>query len=236
MIFVPTFLRIFDPVYGLRQFSLTVFLLPSILCFFASSYTIDDTCKDYKGNDITGDIEQAIVEVREMAHEAFVATLEEVPRVNNLLNTLFGTERSKQDVVVEYFWKLSRNLGPNLDFVVICDDQEIHLEEDKVHHPPNPLGIWFDRRHDWHTAFESFVPCSPTNYAFTVDRHLIYLCPHILDLPIGRSIASYKDTDNMGHYIEDFLSLPLVLFHELLHTRSFQRKPSSRRLHHILIL
>ena len=225
MAFVPTFLRIFDSVYALRQFSLTVILLPSILCFFASSYTIDDTCKHYIGNDITGDIEQAIVEVREIAHGAFVATLEEVPRVNNLLTVLFGPDRSRHDIVVEYFWRLSRTLGPTLDFVVICGDQDIHLEEDTFHHPPDPRGLWYDRRHNWRTVFDGYTPCSPANYAFTVDHHFIYLCPHILDLPIGRSIASYKDTDNTGHYIEDFLSLPLVLFHELLHTHSFNRKP-----------
>ena len=246
MFFLPTFQRSFDLVHALRQFSLTVFLLPSILCFFASSYIIDDSCQHYKGNDITGDIEQAINEVRDMAHSAFVATLTEAPRVNNLLVTLFGPDRSRHDIVVEYFWRISRTLGPTTDFVLNCDDQRIKLEEDKFQEPPDPLGVWIDHRYKWLTGFNNLDPCEPATrnlppgqdfiYAYTMSERVIYLCSHVLDIHIGRSLASYKDADNTGLYIDDLLSLPVILFHELLHTRSFQRKPSSRRVHHGLIL
>lgn len=64
------------PVRALYQSSLTIFLLSSALCFFVSSHAIaiDDSCKNYHGDDITADIEQAINEVKEMAHDAFVAS------------------------------------------------------------------------------------------------------------------------------------------------------------------
>ena len=244
MFFGPTFLRSFNPAHTLRQFSLTAFLLPSILCFFASSFRIDDSCEDYKGNDIGGDIEQAMVEVSEMARDAFVATQTEASKSNSLLATLFGPDHSRHAIVVEYFLKLS-TLGPSEDLIVNCDDQRIKLEEDKYFEPRNPLGIWIDRRYGWGIGFHSFRPCNPEAhnlaphprelFAYTVGEN-IFLCPSVLDLPIGRSIAPFKDTDNLGKFIEDFLSLPVILFHELLHSRHFERKPSSRRLHHMLIL
>lgn len=234
MIFVPTYPRSFDPVHALRQSSLTLFLLSSILCFFVSSFTIDDSCQHYKGNDITGDIERALNEVKEMAHDAYVATITEAPRVDNLLATLFGNDRSRYNIVVEYFLRVS-TLAPTEDIVVNCGDQRVKLEE-YFGPSPVPFRVWTDHRYHWFMDVDDFEPCGSARsvadpdlftYGYIVHERLIYLCPEILDIPFGRSLASYKDEDHTGAHIEEFISLPVLLFHEILHT--FKRKPSSRR-------
>ena len=248
MIFVPTFLRSFDFVLALRQSSLIVFLLSSILCFFVSSYTIDNSCRRFNGQDITGDIEQAINNVKEMARDAFVATATEAPRVDNLLATLFGTDQSRYNTVVEYFSRVS-TLGPTDDIVVNCGDERVKRKKDKWQEPPDPLGVWIDYRYHWFVGFSSFQPCDPAarnladlaphglvKYAYTISQRVIYLCPKILDFHLRQSLAPYKDDDNTGRFIDDFVSLPFILFHEILHTSTFKRKPSSRRWNLMLIL
>ena len=76
----PSFRRkSFFAAHALGPFWLTIFLLSSRLCFLASSYTIDASCRNYKGHDISGDMQQAINEVHEMAINA-VVRISQAPR------------------------------------------------------------------------------------------------------------------------------------------------------------
>ena len=241
MIFILKIVRSVFPEHALGQSWLTICLPALALCFLVSPYTIDDSCQNYKGNDITEDIEQAITEVREMARNAFfaghAASFKEGGSSNHLLVSLFGTDSKRHATVVDYFLKIS-TLSPAKNFVVICDDQGVQWEPDTYQKYPDPLGIWIDHRHKWISGFSEFKPCDPARKsmvsptpvntyvanAYTVKNRLIYLCPNILDKPIGRSLASYKDQELIGLQIDDYACLPVSLFHELLHIEIPSRK------------
>ena len=241
MFFIPTFLRRSFSLQALGQSSLTIFLLSSALCLLVSSHEIDESCKNYRGEDITGDIERAISEMKEMAYNAYIASkLEETgfaeAKTTHLLDQLFGTDRRRHSTVVDLFLKIV-TLSPIADFVIICDDQDVQWEPDHYNQPPDPKGVWIHRRYRWIANFDNYTPCDParkpsvssgTIWAYTLLERLIYLCPEILDMDVGRSLAPYKDQELAGRYIDDYTSLPVVLFHELLHTKNFNRKPSFR--------
>ena len=235
MFVIPTFLRSCFPVHALGKSSLTILLLSSALCFLVSSYKIDGSCQNYKGNDITEDVEKAFIEVKKMARNAFIKSFEARTReggsTNHLLVSLFGTDRESRNTLIDYFDRLSF-LSHTLSLTLVCDDQGVQLEPDTFQSTPNPLGVWVDRRHKWVVDFNKFVPCDPARkpgaspvpyYAYSVNN-IIYLCPQILDMPIGRSLAPYKDQSLTGKHIDDYICLPVVLFHELLHV-IFDRKP-----------
>ena len=244
MFFIPTFLRSSFPVYALGQSSLTTFLLSSALCFLVSSYTIDVSCRTYKGLDIRGDIQQAINEVQEMASNAFAASSRDDEPSNRLRINLFGADPSRHRIVAQYLARASI-LGPADDFVVVCDDIEAVWEPMDTHNPqPNPMGVWVDNRQGWISLFEQFTPCEARRklntpntglLGYTMAGRVIYVCPYLLDKPLGRSIAPYKNQELFGHSIDSYVSLPVVLFHELLHTHIFQRKHLSRCGHRMVI-
>ena len=241
MFFIPTFLRLSFSVQASGQSSLTIFLLSSALCLLVSSHTIDDSCKRYKGEDITGDIERAINEVKEMASNARLDVIHEEigygePRIKNLLDVLFSPDWWKRHLVYSVFDKVVAR-SPTADFVVICDDLDVRWLPDTYSEIPNPRGIWLHQRYQWFMDFDDYDPCDPARKpglhppfrfnAFTAAGRLIYLCPIILDRAVGRSLAPFKDQELAGHYIEEFVCLPVVLLHELLHTEGFDRKPLS---------
>ncbi|KAL8657591.1 MAG: hypothetical protein Q9226_001755 [Calogaya cf. arnoldii] len=86
------------PSATFRQSSLCVVLLIShLLMTCVNTYAIDDSCKNYNGGDISADIQKAINEVQEMAAEADVRSLTEDQSTNNLLDVLFGIDRSRHD-------------------------------------------------------------------------------------------------------------------------------------------
>ena len=233
MFLVQTFPRSSFSVHSLGLSSLTGYLLSFTLFFLVSSYTIDDSCQNYAGTNITGDIQQAINEVQEMAANAFTAILRGEERTNHLLVTLFGWDRRGHTMVADYFARIA-TFSPTEDFVVICDDQRVQREVDTYQETPDPLGVWIDHRYEWLLGFNEFKPCGRasisrvTSYAYSMFGRLIYLCPNVLDKPLGRSIAPYKDQLLTGLWIDDYICLPVVLFHEILHTHSFSRKSSSR--------
>lgn len=74
-------------------------------------------------------MQKAVNEVQEMAGDAFAITLTEDESTNHLLDALFSTDRSKHDIVREYFATF-HNFSPSQDFVVICDDAHVQLQPD----------------------------------------------------------------------------------------------------------
>ncbi|KAI4204252.1 MAG: hypothetical protein LQ350_001232 [Teloschistes chrysophthalmus] len=208
--------RFWAPAPTLHRFSPVFLLSFAITCNWVQAYLIDDTCKNYKGSDITADMQKAVNEVQEMAGDAFAITLTEDESTNHLLDALFSTDRSKHDIVREYFATF-HNFSPSQDFVVICDDAHVQLQPDYM----------LDPIHGWLQNFDAFTPCDYTRKpgaqpsgmnAYTMNQRLIYLCPQTLDKPKGRSLAPYKDQELFGQSIDDYMLAPATLFHELLHT------------------
>ena len=238
MFFIPTFLRRSFGGYALGQSSLTLFLLSSALGFLVSSYTIDDSCRNYKrlGNDISEDIERAIQEARLLASQAYTEGVVRAPNAYSLLVSLFGTDQRKHKVVVQYFAPLALQ-GFATDFVVICNDQQVQLEHDVYKNPPDPFGVWVDHRYSWAVPYDDFMPCDPARkpgapskypYSYIINTRLIYLCPSILDNTGGRTLAPYKDQDHTGRFIDEFWLLPAVLLQCLIFCHYPNCKPSSR--------
>lgn len=211
--------------HGLGQSRLTLFLLLSTLCFLASSYEIDNTCRNYNGKDIREDIQQVINEVQDMALNAYNKVVQGSPYTINLLQALFGKDPSSYHTVGDYFATLSR-LSLADDFVVICGDSTVVLEDDLT---GDPRGVWADNIHIWQVPFQYYTPCDAARRpgmdietvigGFTVHKRLIYLCPAILDHGKGRTFAPYKDQVLAGQSLDSYLLAPELLFHELLHTR-----------------
>lgn len=236
MFFIVTFLRSFAPVHALARYWLTIFLLSSALCFFlVSSYTIDDTCRNYEGNDITGGIQRAINEVKDMATNAYMASSLEGERYTRLMTVLFGPDHARHEIVAGWFGIFS-TLNPTDDFVIICDDLTVNWEPIDTYNPqPDPMGVWVDDRHHWIARWNEYNPCDDTRkpgsskspWAFTMLGRLIYLCPSILDKPTGQSVAPYKDEVLSGQWIDNHVGLPVILFHQLLCLS--RRKPSSSK-------
>ncbi|KAL8953914.1 MAG: hypothetical protein Q9222_000253 [Ikaeria aurantiellina] len=119
-----------------RLRTLRVVLLAACLYVAVKAYSIDPTCRNYGGGDISNDIQKAVDEVQEMAGDAFAITLTEDESTNHLLEVLFSTDRSRHDTVRGYF-STFHSFSPTQDFVVICDDQTVQLEQDFT--PQRPL-------------------------------------------------------------------------------------------------
>ncbi|KAL8721426.1 MAG: hypothetical protein Q9225_001901 [Loekoesia sp. 1 TL-2023] len=177
----------------LRQCLLPIVFLAR-LQIWVEAYTIDDTCRNYNGQDISADIQKAIDEVQDMAGDAFAISLVEDESSNHLLDALFNTDRSRHDTVRNYFSTFN-SFSPSQDFVVICDDAHVELQPDFIGNPPDPRGVWVDPTYNWLENFDDFVPCDytrkagaqPNNMnAYTMQQRLIYLCPRTLDKPKGR--------------------------------------------------
>lgn len=66
-----------------------------------NSYVIDTSYQNYNRNDISGDVQQAIIEVDEMAHSAYTKIMQPNPSRNtiNLLRILAGSDHSKYPIV-----------------------------------------------------------------------------------------------------------------------------------------
>ena len=243
MFFIPNFLRRSFPGHALGQSSLALFLLLSALCFLVRSYTIDDSCRNYKtfGNDISEDIAGAIEEARLLAVQAHTADLPGSTRANNarnLLTSLFTYDRGRHDTVVSYFAGISQE-GFTRDFVVICDDLHVEFELDSNQNPPNPpntAAVFRDHRYGWAVPYNYFYPCDTARkpgsaytapFSYIIYNRLFYLCPSILDKSRGRSLAPYKDQVLIGQFLDEFILLPVVLLHDLLYIHWPNRKPSS---------
>lgn len=120
--------RSFASTKILRQFLLPIFFLAR-LPILVKTYTIDNTCRNYNGQDISADIQKAIDEVQDMAGDAFAISLVEDESSNHLLDALFNTDRSRHDTVRNYFSTFN-SFSPTQDFVVICDDAHVELQQD----------------------------------------------------------------------------------------------------------
>lgn len=204
-------------------------------CFFANSYEIDKSCKNYNGNDISRDIQEAIYEVREMAHNALVNIMIRKPNLKPLLDMLFGRNGSRRGQISIYFTIFSQ-LSSDDDFVVICGDEMVNLITNLSQWTNlrqwDPQIAWVDHDHHWIHHHDGYRPCDParrpdspdplprafTVRAFTIRARLIYLCPVVLDNPKGRLLAPYKDRLLAGEHIDDYALTSFILFHELLHT------------------
>ncbi|CAL8577916.1 hypothetical protein XPA_003726 [Xanthoria parietina] len=152
----------FVPAAILRQSSLRIILLIShLLIRCVNTYTIDNSCRNYNGNDISADIQKAIDEVQDMAAEADAISLTEDESTNHLLDVLFGTDRSRHNTVRGYFNTFS-SFSPTQNFVVICNDQIVELQQDFTNNPPDPRGVWVDTVYGWVQHFDNFVPCDYT--------------------------------------------------------------------------
>ncbi|MCJ1266183.1 hypothetical protein MMC22_006065 [Lobaria immixta] len=140
---------------------LTIFLLSSRLCFLASSYTIDASCRNYKGHDISGDMQQAINEVHEMAINAMVRISHGDPSTIHLLESLFGRDPARYTTVSGYLTLFAFTF-PTSDFVVICNDLMVKIEPDpSTNRKPDPRGRWVDPVHGWHLPYDEHDTCDP---------------------------------------------------------------------------
>lgn len=160
-----------------------------------------------------------------MARNAFAKGHQRNPITNRLMETLFGMDSSKYDIVTDYIVHLA-NFQSDDHFVVVCDDLMVHWVADTIP-GRNPQGTWLNVAHNWRIEIDNYVPCDPAREssapsaslknAYTVDRRYIYICPSTLDNPRGRSISHYKNQNIIGDWIDHYMLLPGVLFHELLH-------------------
>ena len=235
MFYIPSFLRdSFLVVHALRRSWWTIFLLSSALCFLVSSYTIDDSCQNYKGSDIKRDIASAVVEMRAMIKQAHRMSVVRSRSTIDLLVSLFGPNHERQShILTLYFMTLSKKVVDG-DYVIICDDQSVELRPDIFHQPPNPHGVWADPSHGWAGVnFEEFTKCDQTRqvrdsrtYAYVMHKRFIYLCPDVLDNPKGRSNWRHKLNNLRGEFIDDYMLLPVVLLHQMLHVVMDLCKPS----------
>lgn len=231
--------------HALGQSWLIVLLLPSTLLFtLLNSYTIDPSCFNYNGIDISADIRQAVKEVESLCIQAYVKIWQKDPDTIHLLNILFDTDPSMYDIISQRFAAFASKPLNDEDIVVICGDSMVHLLNDislpDVH--PDPNGLWVDYEHSWWSHYGSYIPCEAARRpgtrgvrGFTMRSKLIYLCPQTLDHPRGRSLEPYKDQILADEFIDDYnyILLPIILLHELLHTHFTRRKFLIRLLHYI---
>ena len=242
MIFFPSFCRkSLFAAHALGPSWLTVFLLSSRLCFLASSYTIDASCRNYKGHDISGDMQQALNEVHEMAINAVARISRGDPSTIHLLESLYGRDPARHRTISGQLALIARRF-PTSDFVVICNDLMVNIEPDPSTDPkPDPRGIWVDQVHGWDVPYDRYRPCDPLRKpgsaagdnivaAKTALDRYIYLCPYALDLPKGRSLAPYKDRVLAGKFLDDYVLTPTILFHEFLHTEPSLPVPRRKSL------
>lgn len=223
------------------------FLLSSALFILeVSSYAIDDSCRNYKGNDISGDVQQAINEVQDMARNAYIQITQKPQSRTistiHLLQVLFGMEPSRYPIVGRHLAALAHFYRTD-DFIVLCGDSTVQLVPDEVN--SDPRGIWVDHVHDWWMPYDQYIPCDLARKpdvhifrpnAFLIEEGLLFVCPDIFDSPKGRTLAPYKDQTMVGERIDDYILLPVILFHELYHSHVVSpiRKSSFRTRHHVI--
>ena len=150
---------------------------------------------------------------------------------NSLPQNSDAMDQRKWDVVKTHFVSFAALSGFS-DWIVICDDQTVNLESDLIttpSHVHNPYGLWVDHVHGWLTTYDKFNPCNPACKSstptdmivngYTMNRRLICLCPVVLDMEQGRTLARYKDQVLVSESIQEYMLVPVVLFHELLYAR-----------------
>lgn len=148
------------------------------------------------------------------------------PTTNRLLQSLFGDNSSTHDLVLSYFTAFSFNFAA-ADFKIVCEDLMVNLGPDPT--KKDPHDIWIDFEHGWYLGYANFQPCDPSRSprsavdefdlirGYIVEK-TIYVCPLVLDIVYGRSLAPFKDQLLTGKSMDDYLLLPALLLHELLHT------------------
>lgn len=235
-----------------NQFNLHVCLLLATLWFFLiNSFSIDHSCLNYNGNDISGDIIRALREIEAMCTNANEKCLQNDFTTLHLMNIMFSEDVSKHETVHQYFNAFAGFSFAYDNFVIICGDSMVNLVTYEsvfgagtLSNHPN--GIWTDRDHSWWERYDHFHPCDPARdpnlfgqdkkqRAYAMNRILIYLCPLTLDDPKGRSLEVYKNQILTNELLEYYWLLPAVLFHELLHTDRLRRKLSFRSLHRVIL-
>ena len=173
-------------------------------------------------------MQQAINEIHEIAINAVARISGGDASTIHLLESLFGRDPARYHTVSGYLASFTLNF-PTSDFVVICDDLMVNIKPNPSTDLPDPRGRWVDPVHAWHLPYDEYRPCNPLRKpgsaagheikgACIIELRYIYLCPSILDLPKGRSLAPYKDQVLAGKWIHDYILTPVTLFHELLHT------------------
>lgn len=211
---------------------LSLFLLTK-LCIIVSSYSVDPSCWNFRGQDIEPDITLAFHEAFDMAGEGFIQSNAVNLSANPLLNTLFGVNLQDHRTIIDYFSTFA-NLQYSPNYLFICDDLMVNLMTDSV-----GRSKWVNHAHAWYATFENFTPCDPTRKpgapftikrvaAYTLFNRFIYLCLVILDYPNGRVLAPYKDRYLPGQWIDDYALVPLTIFHELLRGNLIHSKFSFR--------
>ncbi|MCJ1267652.1 hypothetical protein MMC22_007538 [Lobaria immixta] len=153
-------------------------------------------------------MQRALNEAHEMASNAVARISRGDPSTIHLLETLFGRDPARYHTVSGYLASFTHNF-PTSDFVVICDDLMVNLEPDLLYH--DPRGRWHDPVHAWYYAYDMFRPCDPLRKpgsrrlkGYIIAYRYIYVCPEVLDLPKGRSLAPYKDRVLAGKWINDY--------------------------------
>lgn len=227
MFFSQTFLKSSFSVQAFGQFLLIMFLLSSVLCFLVNSYSVDNSCLDYKGRDIRPDIRQAVIEVDEMARNAVNVNYIADRKVVDLFTALFGGDIA-QHWTVRNIFQLFANFVDVQDYTIVCGDQMVYLAPNK----DGPHGMWVDLNHQWTMNYDDFNPCEPTRkpdgatelFSYTINQRFIYLCPAALDNPNGRFLAPYKDRIFTAQPIDDYYLVPTVLLCGLLHLPFADRK------------
>lgn len=228
----------FFAAHSFHHSRLSIFLSFTI-CFLVSSFQIDDTCRDYRGDDITGNMLQAMCKVQNMARNAYfkMNAKNKSPTTIRWLEILFGPNSPRTDLISTRYDAVGRRLAALSDFyhaddfVIVCDDQTAQLViPDTLTPARDPRGVWKDDAHGWFTEFDDFHPCNPSRKpggadqsdlipaAYAARADLIYLCPVVLDDPLGRTLSHYKNQVLTGEPIENFQLLLFVLIHELYHT------------------
>lgn len=197
-------------------------LLSSTLWNFVSSYLIDTSCQDYKGQNIEVDIHEIMSEVIDMSNNALARISSADSSANHLLQSLFGPDPSKYATLSHYFDTFGRSIYSQ-SFIIVCDDLMVDVDIT----PSNQLR-WIDRDHHWILPYMDFTPCNPArklgaalsgtkSYAvYAIDKYIVYLCPATLDNPKGRLLAPYRSQNHGGDWINDYMLTPMLMFNELL--------------------
>ena len=105
-----------------------------------TSFKIDSTCRNYKGQDIRQDVRNAVDEVNNLAYYGWFRLTHESTNAPRLLLDLFGTgtESARYHEAVDILARLVYFRCRD-NFTIICDDQTIQLEPD-WRDPADPRG------------------------------------------------------------------------------------------------
>ena len=92
------------------------------------------SCRQYKGNDITNDLQQAITAVRDMARNAYQRSVTNDKNVVRLLQALFGKDGWTHPLASLDFDDMA-NFPNTADFIVVRHDFMVTLEKWQVGQP-----------------------------------------------------------------------------------------------------